>query len=512
MRVHLERGASSDEPGAMIVIKHRQAMILCAALAAVSACRKRRNPDAQNGNANANGSANGTANANGAAGSTGAGTPSVPGVSGQQGQSSVESVPPTPATGCPAQQPNSALGPGTVHTSVISTNETWTLEGSPHRFPSGAHIGENVTVTVAPCAVVLVGDGQSLRVESGGAIMAVGEAARPIRFGSNKNEPQAGDWEGVIFEQQARRSSRIAHATIEFGGEETGNSTAGCLTTEMEGLDVQNVVLRMCRGFGLVAGGNGTLSSTSTAVTVREGTVSGREHAGSVYFSSPNAVRTLPEGTYTGNEVNEVYIDGDAVIATTGTWRNPGVRYHVANDRDLRVEGPTTPVLTIAPGTTVAFGSGSSLSIGWDAEGALVADGGAEAGRITFTGAASEPDPGAWEGIYIGSRALRSRTKLNWVSISFAGGDTTYEPPCSWNASENDAALYLVTALPAESVAHVTFTGLPENTAAIVRAWSNAPAINYGAAALANNFGASTACKQSPVRGNDGCAENARCD
>jgi hypothetical protein len=481
---------------------HRSAWLLVAALSTITGCKKRNN-------------------AQSAGGSTGAGTgaPSQqssqggPGISGQeQGQSSVESVPPTPATGCPAQQPNAALGPGTIHRTDITTNETWTLEGSPHRFPHGATIHENVTVTVAPCAVVLLGDTTHLVVRTGGALIAVGDAQRPIRFGSNKNEPQPGDWHGLWFEERARQSTRLAYLTVEHGGAEGASGEAACIHSAMEGLDLQHVLVRNCRGFGVELAQSGTFSSTSTALTVRETVAGGRTSSGAVAFLNVNAVRTLPEGTYTGNEVNEIYIGGSNVLSTTGAWRNPGVRYRIADDLDLRVEGPSAPVLTLAPGTTVAFGSGASLSIGWDAEGALVADGTNEQHRITFTASATEPNPGAWEGIFIGERALRARTKLAWVNIAFAGGDSGWDGACAWSDEENDAALYLATPLAAESVTHVTFSGLPANTAAIARAWRAGPAVDYTATVLGNSFNnAGTSCKQSPVRVNESCPENARC-
>ncbi len=38
------------------------------------------------------------------------------------------------------------------------------------------------------------------------------------------------------------------------------------------------------------------------------------------------------------------------------TWRNLGVPYHVADNADVRVDGPAAPVLTVAPGVTIRFG------------------------------------------------------------------------------------------------------------------------------------------------------------
>ncbi len=484
------------------MVAHRM-LIACLLLVELSACRRRRSGTEGNPSTNPGsnpGAVQGTP-----------GTPAGPGISGQnQGQSSVQSVPPTPATGCPAQQLNSALGPGTVHNEQITTNETWTLEGSPHRFPDGAVIHENVTVTVAPCATVLIGDGRRMVVDNGGAIIAVGDAQHPIRFGSNKNEPQPGDWEAIVYEERARASSRLAFVTVEHGGKSSSSSELGCIRSRLVGTDLQHVLTRNCAGFGVAFWDQGTFSSTSVDLTVRDTAVAGNSHAGAVFFQNANSVRTLPQGAYGGNEVNEIYIENNQAVTESGTWRNPGIRYRIADDVDLRVEGPRSPVLQIAPGTTIAFGSNSSLAVGMDAEGALVAEG-TEQERITFTASATEPNAGAWEGLFVGERALRARTKFAWVNIAFAGGDSGYDSACAWNENENDGALYVAAPLPAENISHVTFGGLPENAAAIVRTFQGT-AIDYGAAALANNFGAGTSCKQSPLRGADGCPENARCN
>lgn len=476
-------------------------------LAATEACRRRR-PAAENGTG-------GQGSANPEQQPTAPTTPTTPqvGISGTQtGESSVRSVPPSPASGCPAQRPNAELGPGTVHNSAISMNETWTLEGSPHRFPDGASVQENVTVTVVPCAVILIGNDQSFSVQAGASLIAVGDAQHPIRISSDKTAPQPGDWDELVIHEQARRTTCLAYTTIEYGGGDTGGSIYSCLHTLNPETDLQHVLFRACRGYGIFAENNARFSQSSEDVTVREGVVGGTTNAGSVYFTVADAVGSLPSGTYAGNEISEIFIgDGDRTVKRTATWRNPGVRYHIGDNLDIRVEGPTAPILTIAPGSTLAFGTHSSLSVGFDAEGSLVADGLAEATRITFTSAAAEPSPSTWNGISIGERAGRTRTKFAWVNLAYAGADDASGAPCAWNEAEDDGALRLFQALPAESVTHVTFTGQSPNVASILRAAT--PTVNYGASNLGNNFAQSgSTCHQSPTQTNGGCPERVACD
>jgi hypothetical protein len=431
------------------------------------------------------------------------------------GQSSIRSVPPTPATGCPAQQPNAALGPGTVHNHEITQNETWTLEGSPHRFPDGINIQSGATVTIAPCAVVLVGHDQGFHVHDGGALMAIGDAQHPIRIGSDNPNPQPGDWWGLEITEHARVTSRLAHTIIEHAGG-GGGAIESCLRVALNGFDVQNVTLQNCRAFGASVDDTGAFSATSSNLRVT-GTVAGdAAHSGAVQFSHPNAVRTLPSGTYTGNVINEIYVTGggaDHPIRTTGTWQNPGVPYHIADNIDLRVEGPTGPILTIAPGTTIKFGRDAGLVVGWDAEGGLVADGQSEQGRITFTTASSDPSPGAWDGLTLGERFNRSRSRLDFVTISYGGGHDA-GGACAWGDHASGRALLHIHAVPQpQLLGHVRFVGVPDDGAALARNWNGA-AVNFAAASLGNDFGQlGAACHQTPVRNAQGsCGEPRACD
>ncbi|MDP3276295.1 MAG: hypothetical protein Q8Q09_13930 [Deltaproteobacteria bacterium] len=483
-------------------------LIALATVSSVSACRKRR-PEANANAAQAQPSGTPSATPETPA------VPTTPGVTGANSNaaSSVRSTPPAPATGCPALIANAQLGAGTVHNRDITLNETWSLEGSPHRLPDGALIGDNVTLTLAPCTVVLVGHDQPMVVSSGGALVSVGDAEHPIRIGSDKIDPQPGDWDGLTFEEQSRSTSRLAFTTLEHGGRETGERPA-CLHNDRARLSVQHVTLRACRAYGVSVENAGSFSDDSVDLQVHEQVLGGASHGAAVVFYQADAVRTLPTGSYDRNEKSEILISGIGPIVTaSGTWRNPGVRYVIAPDIDLRVQGAGAPVLTIAPGNTLAFGVGSNLTAGWDTEGGVVVDGSNEAGRITLTAASSDPSAGDWKGVFLGERVMRSRTKFNFVTIAYAGRDDSTSAPCPWNDNEDDGALYLSTPLPAQAISHVTFTNLPENTAAIVRAWYTGTLVSYTAPELGNDFAqAGTTCHQSPGRNGSTCPEPARCD
>jgi len=434
-------------------------------------------------------------------------------------ESSVRTPAPARATGCPASLPNAALGAGTIHNNAVAGNETWTLEDSPHRLPEGVTIGNGATLSVAPCAVVLTSHGYAIHVDEGGTLLAAGDPQRPIRFGSDNPTPQAGDWSGIWIDDLARRTTRIATAIIEHAGGEGDIDRAAGLVNELAGLDVQHVTLRANRGFGISVQSGGSFAPTATGITVTGTIAANAARTGAVQFIQPEHVHTLPSGTYTGNAIDEVLIvnggtgDGSA-IRQSGVWRNPGVPYHINENVELAVEGPTGPVLTIAPGNTLRFGRGSQFTVGWHAEGGLVMDGGSEAGRITLTSAGQDTSPAQWIGISFGERFNRSGSKLNFVTIRNAGAESQVGPCHTATQTTNQAAIYLLAAPPPTFIAHTTFANAGPGAAGIARNFVGA--VDFAAPALGNDFSSlGSPCRQSPAQtAGQNCPEpeSARCN
>jgi hypothetical protein len=418
--------------------------------------------------------------------------------------SSVRTPAPSRAGGCPATAPATALLPGTVHDTTVQRDETWTLEDSPHRLPDGVEVHDGATLTIAPCAVVLVGNGHGVFVRDGGGLSAAGDAQRPVRFGSNNPQPQAGDWQGVWVSANARRNQRLSYVVMEHGGADWEGRTA-CLEVAAVGLHVDHLTARACRGFGVALVDNGTFSPDSSDLTVT-GTVAGNAPlTGAVYVHRAPSVGSLPAGAYTGNAQDEVFIaeagagSDLTTIRQTTTWRNPGVPYHLADNSDLRVDGPTAPVLTIAPGTTLRFGRGSGLSVGYDAEGGLVLDGGGDATRITLRSAGTDESPGLWHGVYLGARFNRTVTRLRYVTLRNAG-EAWNGQLCDWEGGGADNPFVMFEAAPnAGSVEHLAFAGGAPDGVAIGRRWNGAP-FDFNAPALGNDFAQFGAgCHQSPI-------------
>ncbi len=433
--------------------------------------------------------------------------------------SSVRTPAPSRATGCPATLANAALPAGTVHNRDVTRDETWTLEDSPHRLPDGLAVQNGATLTIAPCAVVLVGHGQSAEAQDGAGLIATGDAEHPIRFGSDNPQPQAGDWLGLWFAQSARRTSKLSFVTLEHGGGDS-NGRAACLGNMMADLHIDHVTARQCRGFGIGLFDGGTFAADSSTVTVT-GTVTGNaSSSGAVFVHRAPSAASVPTGAYTGNAADEVFIaeanagSNENTIRQSAVWKNLGVPYHLADDQDLRVDGPTGPVLTVSAGVTIRFGRGAGISVGYDAEGGLVLDGGADATRITLRPAGTDESPAQWHGVYFGPRFNRAASRLRYVTIRNAGQAWNGQL-CDWEGTSSDDPFVMFEAAPnAGSVEHVTFAGAAPNGVAFGRKWNGAP-FDFNAAALGNDFSQlGSPCHQSPqADANGACPDPApRCD
>lgn len=400
------------------------------------------------------------------------------------------------ATGCPATDAANVALPGTVHPSDLSGTQTWTLAGSPHRVPDGLSIQEGASLTIEPCARVIVGDGQGIWVADGATLVAMGREGQPITFDASPSDSARGVWNGIRFAAGARAASKLHHVLVEEAGGDSGYPGAVHLD---DGFVLDARELRIVRSGrdGVFLAGTARFAPGSAGLVVTE---SGRteEPSAPVRFGDASSVGSLPDGTYTGNSNDEIVVESDHVRATA-TWRSPGVRYRLL--QGLRVEGESGPILTVAPGTTLAFAPETTLWVAYGEDGALVLDGGSEEGRIVLTSARPVPDAGDWSGIHFGERVSRAATKLSFVTIRFAGRADGYDGIGCGEASP--AAITITGRDLGARIDHVKLEQLEPSSYAIARDFAAADATDYTAPALGMDFGGGQRCAQSLNRGAD---------
>jgi hypothetical protein len=315
-----------------------------------------------------------------------------------------------------------------------------------------------------------------------------------VRLDSDASAPAPGQWRGVIIQATALPQTRFAHAVIEDAGGGP-NGAAISVRAQFE-LDVQHVTIRHSAQHGVYIANEARFSGDSTALTVTE---SGREdpYSAPVWFYSASQVGTLPDGEYSGNASDEIYVDRDHV-RTTATWRNPGVRYRLA--RGLRVGSDNGAVLTVAPGTTLAFNSETVFSVGYYGDdGAAVLDGESEQTPITLTSARPHPSAGDWGGLRLGEHRADAAMRIAHVVVEHAGHD----PGGIFSVAErfscrpsSKAAISIRDHDIGSKITRVTVRSLPADATAILVGFRG-DVTDYTARDHRNDFSeAGTTCRQ----------------
>jgi hypothetical protein len=280
---------------------------------------------------------------------------------------------------------------GVEHNAFISVDETWTAADSPHRVPNGVNFQNGATLTIEPCALVVMGAGANLTIgdtATAADIVAIGTADEPILI--TGSEPVAGHWDGIFT--ALTTSSQLEHVIVEHAGFE-GNGTVNIQgVAGEEGPVLVNNVLRDGAGPGVRTLDGGRIGAGSTGNTISGMATFPIE----VDFES---IDSVPDGTYTGNDDDRVHIIQDGIDIPDRDLVWPALSIPWLYDGEVLFAGFS---LTVSPGVHAfvrrvdeTFGFEGTFRFGEGA--ALIADGGDDAGRIVFE---DEPDAAvpSWRG------------------------------------------------------------------------------------------------------------------
>lgn len=325
-----------------------------------------------------------------------------------------------------------ATGSGTQHGVRITQAETWAAADSPHVIPNDLDI--SATVTIEACAVVMLAPAVTVTVRTGGSIVAQGTADAPVAF-----EPRDA---GQPWTQLRTIGGTLSFTHTQLlGGGAPGNTLvdvaaaldirADAAAPPAEILHADHLEIRDSASQGIYMVANGEFSADSTDVVI----------AGAQHYpirATANVAGSIPSGTYTGNAIDEIDLEGDgmATVDHDVVLHDRGVPYHVGDPQHpgniavaARQAGQVAH-LTIEPNVTLRFEPGGGLFVqvaqtSTAATGALIAVGTATA-PIVFTSAAATPAPGDWLGIYFNGLPDPA-SALDHVTIDDAGGVSTLE-------------------------------------------------------------------------------------
>lgn len=316
---------------------------------------------------------------------------------------------------------------GTLHEHDVAASETWTRLTSPHVVRGKLVVGgtAGATLTIEAGADVAFQNGAGLTFDStgSGALLSKGSASQPITLRGAAATPSPGSWIGVTLLGAA--PSELHHVTLSgCGGPRSlpDDEPAACLVVghRSPGVDptllVEDVTVQDAANAALVFAGQARFAPGSSAF-------SARNVQGVVAAIPAAAADRFPQGgTFTGNDVNELRLGGDT-ISQPALWQPSGPSW-VVTDRVL-IEGPQSPILTIASGSSLRFAYRAGLVVGKNAPGGV---------RIGATGGAAVTltslDANGWAGILFFSSAISSSVTNALLENCGGSNDANYGQGC----------------------------------------------------------------------------------
>lgn len=346
--------------------------------------------------------------------------------------------------------PTPAGGP-TTHASGAVDTETWTAAASPHIVPST--LGVRGTLTIEPCAEVLIAGGAAITVGATGKLVAEGLATKPIRIGArDAGKPFA------RLQASGGGTLRLAYTTVEGGGDPENGvvDITGAIYAQGEDqtaptqptVFVDHVTVKGSKSNGLLLHNGAGFAPGSQDLVV----TGSAQYPLSIWA---RAVGTVPTGKYIGNAVDEIVLPaggGAEAIHEDATMQSRGVPYRVGNSLSqatlvVERQAPSSPglaTLTIEAGVKVRVKKGGVIHVqrfvgSSPAQGALVVNGTA-AEPVVFTSAEATPAAGDWRGIWFGLVPAPS-DKIDFARIEYAGGASASGSDACNAPGNNDAAI-----------------------------------------------------------------------
>ncbi len=362
------------------------------------------------------------------------------------------------AAGSPNMQESTcpeATGAGTVHDTVIEADEVWTAEDSPHHVPTSISI-RGATVTVEACAVVVIGEDQTIEVgDSSGdpaKLRAIGEldaetdTLRPVTFTSEGE----GSYFGSLW-VDLTGSLELENAIVRRGGSVETGTMNGAIVAQgplelpaNESVHVVNVTVSDSAGFGVHLGDFTAFSADSQGLVIEgSGAVTpvGNEETLYPLAVTTSALGSIPVGEYGDNSRAAILVDAADRYPADVVLRDRGVPYVSVGDFHLEPDDTTALEFTVEAGVTVAFPADSRLNLGSASTPVRIVAQGTADDPIVFTSAKETKAAGDWVGVDWGG-APPSGNVLDFVRIEFAGGPSqTSSFGCG--PSANDAALII---------------------------------------------------------------------
>ena len=112
------------------------------------------------------------------------------------------------------------LRPGTPLTRDMTIRDVGVPYAMGNDFDPDDFIVDGATLTIEAGTTLAFAEYMSLQIYGTGALVARGEAGKPITFTSNQDAPAAGDWTGIMFYGRPAAANVIDGVVVEYAGGE----------------------------------------------------------------------------------------------------------------------------------------------------------------------------------------------------------------------------------------------------------------------------------------------------
>jgi len=266
-------------------------------------------------------------------------------------------------------------------------------------------VDEGATLTIEPGVRLAFKVERGLTVKNG-KLVAKGTAEAPIVLTSANPTPAAGDWNGVIFEEQHLLGQVLEFVTVEYAGHENHTAYKG------------GVIVNASQGDGRMSFTNCVIRNNAEngLVNLVDKAAFAKFEGNSFEKNGGNAMHLLAQtlGSVADANKYDEKITVSGRVSRTATFPKVALPIYVDGNIDVGHDA-APPTLTIPEGTVLRFKGETGLFVAADGTGTLVAK------KVTFTSHSPTPKSGDWYGVTL--REKTTGTTLEECTIEFAGKD-----------------------------------------------------------------------------------------
>jgi len=297
-----------------------------------------------------------------------------------------------------------------AHESRISEDETWSSR-QEHVIIKDVLV-QNATLTIESGSVIKFQPGTSLKIQSGGKLVAKGSASDSIFFTSAKVDSP---WTQLEFDTKAA-GAQLNYCVIENGG---SDSLEAMVVFGSKRIAFAHSVIRRSQS-------NGLHILTSADFTEFKNNKFRENRLAPVLAPTSQIITLGTENSFSGNGLNGIRVIESDAISKNIHWKALDVPYQFTVDFKIQEFE-----LTLAPGVKIQFDALTRFTVGY--KGGLHAAGAADS-VIEFSGVESQP--GFWRGIHLSEGNLA--TNIRFAHCIFSDGGSTpflYENGIPLNAN-----------------------------------------------------------------------------